>query len=168
MILTQIAAMAQNRVIGRDNQLPWHLPEDLKFFRQMTQKKILIMGRKTFESLPGHLPGRFHIVISRSEILSEESDLKFVRSLDEALRLAQSMIPPWNEEVMIVGGAEIYKLSMPFTDRIYLTLIQKDFPGDTTFPLIPKEQFSLKEEKLFDGELPFKIQTFERSQLRQA
>jgi len=151
MIVSQIAAMARNRVIGVDNGLPWNIPEDMKFFRQMTQKKILIMGRKTFESLPGHLPGRFHIVISRSEISAEEPDLKFVSSLDEALKLAQKMIPPWNEEVMVIGGAEIYKLALPKTDRIYLTEIEKDYSGDTFFPEFSKKDFILNKKQIKAG-----------------
>lgn len=165
MIVSQIAAMARNRVIGLNNQLPWHLPEDLKFFRQMTQKKILIMGRKTFESLPGHLPGRFHIVISRSEILAEESDLKFVQSLEQALQVAKEMIPPWNEEVMIVGGAEIYKLSLPYTDRIYLTVMEKDFEGDTYFPSFSEEEFLLTKNDLRSTPWPYSFRMYEKKRV---
>ncbi len=163
MILSQIAAMARNRVIGKDNQLPWDIPEDLKFFKQMTKNKIMIMGRKTFESLPGHLPGRFHIVISRSEIMAEEEDVQFVTSLDQALEFAKSLIPPWNEEVMIIGGAEIYKLAMPVTDRIYLTEIEKDFPGDTFFPEFSQDQFKLTEKRLGQGEIDYSFCTYSRN-----
>lgn len=162
MILSQIAAMSRNRVIGVDNTLPWNLPEDLKFFKQMTQKKILVMGRKTFESLPGHLPGRFHIVISRANITAEEEDVQFVTSLDQALQLAKKMIPPWNEEVMIIGGAEIYKLAMPVTDRIYLTEIDKDFSGDTFFPEFSQEIFKLKEKRAGQGEIGYSFCTYSK------
>ncbi|MEK6773737.1 MAG: dihydrofolate reductase [Bdellovibrionota bacterium] len=162
MIISQIAAMASNRTIGIENKLPWNLPEDLKFFKQMTQKKIMIMGRKTFESLPGHLPGRFHIVISRSSIAAEESDVKFVTTLDEALNLAKKMIPPWNEEVMIIGGAEIYKLALPVTDRIYLTEIKKEFSGDTFFPDFSKEIFQLKEKRSVQGEIDYSFCTYSK------
>ena len=162
MIISQIAAMAKNRVIGKDNALPWDLPEDLQFFKRMTQKKIMIMGRKTFESLPGHLPGRFHIVISRSEINAEEADVKFVTTLDQALATAKAMIPPWNEEVMIIGGAEIYKLAMPVTDRIYLTEIEKDFSGDTYFPEFSKSTFKLKDKSQGKGDIVYNFCTYSK------
>ena len=162
MIISQVAAMAANRVIGLNNQLPWNIPEDLKFFKQMTQKKILIMGRKTFDSLPGHLPGRFHIVISRSEIVADESDVAFVTSLPKALELAKKMIPPWPEEVMIIGGAEIYKLAMPFTDRIYLTEIKNDFKGDTFFPEFSLKEFQLTEKRQGQGEIDYSFCTYSR------
>ncbi len=162
MIISQIAAMASNRTIGIENKLPWNLPEDLKFFKQMTQKKIMIMGRKTFESLPGHLPGRFHIVISRSAIAAEENDVKFVTTLEEALNLAKKMIPPWNEEVMVIGGAEIYKLALPVTDRIYLTEIKKEFSGDTFFPDFSKEIFQLKEKRSIQGEIDYSFCTYSK------
>ena len=162
MILSQIAAMASNRVIGIDNKLPWNLPEDLKFFKQMTQKKILIMGRKTFESLPGHLPGRYHIVISRSVIQAEEPDLKFTQNFDEALKIAEALVPPWNEEVMIIGGAEIYKLTLPVVDRIYLTVIEKNFPGDAYFPEFSEKVFALTEKSDRTSPYPFSFRTYER------
>jgi len=162
MIVSQIAAMSRNRVIGIDNKLPWNLPEDLKFFKQMTQKKILIMGRKTFESLPGHLPGRFHIVISRTEIKAEEDDVQFVTSFEQALQAAKKMIPPWSEEVMVIGGAEIYKLALPATDRIYLTEIEKDFSGDTYFPDFSKEIFKLKEKRAGQGEIDYSFCTYSK------
>lgn len=162
MIVSQIAAMAKNRVIGKENKLPWDLPEDLQFFKKMTQKKIMIMGRKTFESLPGHLPGRFHIVISRSPIMTEETDVKFVTSLDEALKAAKLMIPPWNDEVMIIGGAEIYKLAMPVTDRIYLTEIDQDFSGDTYFPDFPKDTFKLKSKSPGNGKIVYNFCTYSK------
>lgn len=143
MILSQIAAMSKNRVIGVDNKLPWSLPEDLQFFKQMTKNKILIMGRKTFDSLPGHLPNRYHIVISRAEIIADEPDLTFVKSIDEALEKAKALIQTWNEEVMIVGGSEIYKQMMPITDRIYLTVIDQVFEGDAHFPEFDESKFEM-------------------------
>ncbi len=161
MILSQIAAMSKNRVIGVNNQLPWNLPEDLKYFKQMTKNKILIMGRKTFDSLPGHLPNRYHIVISRSEIVCDEPDLIFVTSIDQAIQKAKSLIgKPWGEEVMIVGGSEIYKQTLPMTDRIYLTVINKNFEGDAHFPEFDESKYKIttsKPEKPSDVEFEFRV-----------
>lgn len=117
MILSHIAAMAKNRVIGKDNKLPWHLPEDFRFFKKMTDGRIMIMGRKTFESLPGHLPNRHHIIVSRSHFVADEGDVDFVSSIDEALKLAEELIADPSEEVFIVGGGEIYKQTLDKVDR---------------------------------------------------
>lgn len=164
MILSQIAAMSINRVIGVNNDLPWQIPEDLKYFKQMTKGKILIMGRKTFESLPGQLPNRYHIVISRSEIVADEENLCFVKSFEEAKQKAKELLPDWNAEVMICGGAEIYKMTLPFVDRIYLTVIEKEYKGDTFFPEFDQRQFQLETtlpEKA--GPIPFSFHTYTRN-----
>lgn len=155
MTLSHITAMAKNHVIGKDNKLPWHLPEDLKFFKDMTRGKILIMGRKTFESLPGHLPNRYHIVISRNKFVADEPDVAFVTSIEEALKLAAKLAPDWNEEVMIVGGGEIYKQTMDKTDKIYLTVIEEDFDGDAVYPAIDEKKFLLVDQK--DRQIPMKF-----------
>lgn len=164
MILSQIAAMSRNRVIGKDNKLPWRLPEDLKFFKEKTKNKILIMGRKTFESLPSLLPDRYHIVVSRTQIESDEEDVIFVTSLDQALKKAEKMIAEseWPEEVMICGGSEIYKQMLPQTDKIYLTVIDKDFEGDAYFPEFNLQDFKLVEETPRTEPLPFRFCTFAR------
>jgi dihydrofolate reductase len=164
MIISQIAAMTRNRVIGKDNKLPWRLPEDLKFFKSKTQGKILIMGRKTFESLPDHLPERFHIVVSRTPMASEEEDLQFVTSIDEALTLAKSMTKDWPEEVFIIGGGEIYQATLPQADRIYLTIIDQAFDGDTFFPEIDPKKFELVEESPRETPFPYRFCTFQRRQ----
>ncbi len=114
MILSAIAAMARNRVIGIDNKLPWHIPEDLKFFREKTKSRVLIMGRKTFESLPGLLPGRFHIVVTRNDSYKYENPMvQVVPSLKIALELAHMLTAKYKQrfgdEVFVVGGGEIYK-----------------------------------------------------------
>lgn len=163
MILSQIAAMSINRVIGVNNQLPWNIPEDLKYFKQMTKNKILIMGRKTFESLPGQLPNRYHIVISRSEIISDEENLCFVTSFEAAKKKAAELIPAWNPEVMICGGSEIYKMTLPFADRIYLTVIEKEYDGDAFFPEFDEKMFTL-ETKLPEkpGPVPFAYRIYSK------
>ncbi|MCK6597279.1 MAG: dihydrofolate reductase [Bdellovibrionaceae bacterium] len=144
MIISLIAAQAKNRVIGLNNQLPWDLPEDLNYFKEKTKGKIIIMGRKTFESLPKLLPKRLHIVISRNTNQSSTSDLvKYVSSVNEALKLAQSFIPLWPEEVFIIGGGEIYNQSLPYAHLLYLTEIDKDFTGDAYFPIWDKASWTL-------------------------
>jgi dihydrofolate reductase len=163
MILSAVAAMASNRVIGVDNGLPWNLPEDLKFFREKTKGKIMIMGRKTFESLPKVLPGRFHIVITRqADYTVDHPDVRVVHSVEKAVEIAKTMIPPWPEEVCVVGGGEIYKQSLPYLNRIYLTVIEKEFKGDAKFPEFDETVFKLKDRRDVPGDLPFSFRLYER------
>lgn len=164
MILSHLTAMARNRVIGKDGKLPWHLPEDLKFFKKMTYGKIMIMGRKTFESLPGHLPNRFHIVISHNQYVGDEPDVAFTRSIDEALATAQKLTGKYGDEVFIIGGGEIYKQTMGLVDRIYLTVLDQDFEGDAVYPDFSEKDFLLVEENPRPGPPPFKFLTYLRKQ----
>lgn len=129
-IISIIVAMASNRVIGRDNRLPWHLPADLKHFKAVTMGKPMVMGRRTWESLPGLLPGRRHIVITRNEHYSAEG-AELAHSLEQALAVAGEV-----EEVMIVGGAKLYAQALPLADRLYLTLVDIEVEGDAFFPPI--------------------------------
>jgi dihydrofolate reductase len=119
-----IVARAENGVIGVDGRLPWHLPADLRHFKQLTMGNPMIMGRKTFESLPGLLPGRRHIVLTRDADWSDEG-AEVARSVDEALKLANA------PHVSVIGGAEIYHLFLPRADRIELTEISLSPLGDT-------------------------------------
>jgi dihydrofolate reductase len=121
-------ARADNGVIGRDGGLPWRLPEDLKRFKKLTLGKPMIMGRKTFESLPGILPGRRHIVLTRDANWSAEG-AEVVTTPDEALALAGEV-----EEVAVIGGAEIFTLFLDRADRVELTEIHRIVEGDTTMP----------------------------------
>lgn len=162
MILSHVTAMSKNRVIGKDNKLPWHIPEDLKFFKKVTNGKIMIMGRKTFESLPGILPNRLHIVISRNNYVSDEADTVFVHSIDEALNAAKKFIPKYGDDVCIVGGGEIYRQTMDITDRIYLTVIDQEFEGDAKYPEIPEKDFILVEQNDRPGPPPFSFRTYVR------
>lgn len=135
-----IYARATNGVIGRDNALPWRLPADLKRFKALTIGKPMIMGRKTFESLPGLLPGRRHIVLTRDASWAADG-AEVAASVDEALALAGS------GEVAVVGGAEIYRLFLPLAARVELTEVQGDFAGDTVMPpLGPEWRESMREE----------------------
>lgn len=124
-MLALIVAAAQNGVIGRDNQLPWHLSADLKRFRALTMGHHILMGRKTFESIGRPLPGRTNIVITRQPDFRAEG-VVVVHSLAEALALAAD-----DDRIFVVGGAEIYRQALPQADRIYLTIIHQDFEGDT-------------------------------------
>ncbi|MEN8214165.1 MAG: dihydrofolate reductase [Pseudomonadota bacterium] len=126
--ISLIWAMARNRVIGRENKLPWHLPADLQHFKQLTTGKPIIMGRKTWESLPGLLPNRRHIVVTRQPDYQARG-AETAASLDLAIKLAGDV-----DEVMIVGGATLYKLALPLADRLYMTLVDADINGDATFP----------------------------------
>ena len=126
--VTLIAAMAHDRIIGRDNTLPWHLPADLAQFKRATLDKPIVMGRRTWESLPGLLPRRRHIVMSRNRDF-EPKGCEVVDSPDAALALAADA-----EEIMIVGGASIYRAFLPRADRMLLTLIDADIDGDARFP----------------------------------
>ena len=120
--------MARNCVIGRDNKLPWHLPADLRHFKELTLGKPIIMGRKTWESLPSLLPDRRHIVVTRQQDYVAEG-AETAASLDAAIAHAGDV-----GEVMIVGGANLYAQALPVADRLYMTLVDADIQGDAYFP----------------------------------
>ncbi|MGE0668224.1 MAG: dihydrofolate reductase [Sphingomonadales bacterium] len=135
MTVSLVVAVAANRVIGHAGGMPWRLPEDLKFFKSVTMGKPMIMGRKTFESIGKPLPGRANIVITRGTLNAE--GITVTHDLHEALKLARA-IAAGNEtdEIMVVGGGNIYEQALPLADRIYLTEIHADFDGDTFFPVL--------------------------------
>jgi dihydrofolate reductase len=128
-----IAAMSENRVIGRGNKLPWKIPEDMKYFMTMTLGRPVIMGRKTFESIKKPLPGRTNIVVSRD---FSAPGITVVRSLPEAVAEAKKIAArDRQKEIMIAGGGQIYEQALPFADRIYLTVIHRQIAdGDAFFP----------------------------------
>ncbi len=130
MKITLIVAMARNRVIGRDNQLPWRLSSDLKRFKALTMGHHVIMGRKTYDSIGRPLRGRTFIVVSRSWKTAPEG-VTVVRSVEEALETARG-----EEEVLVLGGAEIFRLTLPIAHRLHLTLVHADVEGDVLFPEI--------------------------------
>lgn len=127
-----VAALARNRVIGRDSRMPWHLPEDLKRFKQLTRGHAVIMGRRTFDAIIAAagrpLPDRDNIVVTRSPVWIRPG-CRATNSLDAALAAAQA-----SAEAFVIGGAEIYALALPRAQRLYLTEIERDFDGDTFFP----------------------------------
>ncbi len=125
--ISLIVAMARGRVIGHRGKMPWHLSEDLKRFRRLTWGKPILMGRRTFEAIGRPLPGRYNIVLSRSPGF-RPAGCRVVRSLEAALKMA------WGRELMVIGGSHVYASLLPQAERLYLTLIDADFPGDTFFP----------------------------------
>ena len=147
-----IYARAANGTIGKDNSLPWHLPADLKRFKALTMGKPMIMGRKTFESLPGLLPGRRHIVLTRRE--SWDSDgAEVARSVEEAIALARQ--ENGGGEIAVVGGAAIYDVFRPLAERIELTEVHADFEGDTFMKPIGSEwEATAREDFPAEGDLP--------------
>lgn len=153
-----ILARAKGGVIGRDGALPWRLPADLKRFKALTMGTPMIMGRKTFESLPGLLPGRRHIVLTRSPEWRADG-AEVAHSADAALALAGE------GRVSIVGGAEVYRLMLPHTTRIELTEVQAEVEGDARVPPFgPEWRESAREDHAADGETPaFSFVTLERA-----
>ena len=126
--VTLIAAVARNRIIGRDNRLPWHLPADLAHFKRLTLHKPIVMGRRTWESLPGLLPHRRHIVISRDRTFHSPG-CEVVHSPEAAVAAGAD-----GPEIMVIGGASIYRAMLPVADRMELTMVGAEIDGDTRFP----------------------------------
>jgi dihydrofolate reductase len=142
MSLAIIVAMTEERVIGKDNHLPWHLSEDLKRFKQITMGHPIIMGRKTYESIGRPLPGRQNIVVTHNPVFHAEG-VTVVHDFKDALAQAKE----WNDQQFVIGGAALFKLALPLIDRLYLTLIHDPIPGDTYFPIFDlKKDFRVIEE----------------------
>lgn len=162
MNLSIVAAMAENRVIGCANELPWEMPADMKKFRELTAGNPIIMGRKTFESIGKVLPGRKNIVVSRKAgLIIDGCDV--ASSMEEALEfVAQEMA----EEACVIGGEQIYKLALPKADRIYLTIIHADIEGDAYFPEIPEKKWQIVSEVRHEADeenpYPYTFLTYDR------
>ena len=154
--ITIVVARAQNGVIGRGGRLPWHIPADLKRFKALTMGSAMIMGRRTFDSLPGLLPGRRHIVLTREPGWSAEG-VEVARGVETALRLA-------GDKVSVIGGADIFRQFLPLAQRIELTEVLADVDGDT-FLDDPRtaEWREVWREEHADEELPFRFVTLERA-----
>ena len=159
MTVSIIVAIGENHAIGKNNQLLWHMPNDLKHFKDITSGRTIIMGRKTFDSVGKPLPRRRNIVVTRQDITI--SGCEVVKSIEDGLALCK-----YEDEVFIGGGAEIYKLAMHLTDRIYLTIIHKDFDADTFFPEIDKSEWKEVKREDFEPDeknpLPYSFITLER------
>jgi dihydrofolate reductase len=160
-MITLIVAMGKNREIGKENQLLWHLPKDLKHFKELTSGYPIIMGRKTYESIGKPLPNRTNIVISRKNDWFEEGIL-IVGSIKEAVKFAKKI----DEEVFIIGGGNIYEQTIDLADKLEVTLVDAELGADTFFPKINEkvwqktnEEYHQKDEK---NEFDFCFQTYER------
>ncbi len=140
-MLSIIVAVAENSVIGKDNKLIWHLPEDLKRFKKLTTGHTIIMGRKTFESLGRVLPNRKHVILCNDMELNIEDEN--VEVLEDISMLKQYIDS--TEENFVIGGATIYKLLLPYANKIYLTLIHEKFEGDVSFPEIDEGEWKIVE-----------------------
>ncbi|MED5018095.1 dihydrofolate reductase [Paenibacillus chibensis] len=140
MSMTFIWAMGSNRVIGRDNHLPWRLPRDMAFFKEQTIGKKVLMGRKTWESFGAKpLPNRVNVILTRDPDYTAQG-AQIIQTIDEAIKLGKE------EELMVIGGAEIYRLLLPYADCLVVTEIDQSFEGDTFFPEFPESEWKCIQE----------------------
>lgn len=161
MSLSHIVAASENDVIGVNNDLPWEIPEDMKFFRDKTKGRAMIMGRKTYQSVGHPLPGRLSIVITRQKDFKIDSPLAVVQpDLQSAIAYAKTQVSKWGEEIFIIGGGEIFKESIDIVDVIYLTRIHKNFDGDIKYPKVDPKKFELVEERARTEPVPFTFLTY--------
>jgi dihydrofolate reductase len=160
-MITLVVALGRNREIGKDNQLLWHMPKDLQHFKDITSGHPIVMGRKTYESIGKPLPNRTNIVVSRKQNWFEEGIL-IVGSLKEALKFAKKI----DDEVMVIGGADIFKQTIEVADKLQVTLVDESFEADTFFPVINEKDWALvaeeKHEKDEKNIFNFSFQTYER------
>lgn len=166
MIRTLVVAMARNRVIGRDNQLPWRLPDEIAYFKHVTMGHPVIMGRRTYESIGKPLPGRRNIVVTHDRGY-QAPGCTVVGSLDAAWKAAGHA-----EEACVIGGTSLFRESLPIADRIHLTLVDADVPGDTYFPEFDRGEWREKEVARHAADerhaYPFRILLLEREPRRGA
>ncbi len=148
MKLALIAAVAKNNVIGINNKMPWHLPDDLRYFKAVTMGKAIIMGRKTFDSLGRALPGRVNIVLTHNKHWHPEG-VRVAHTLDDALALAKAL--DVGDEVMVIGGEQIYRQAIDRADRLYLTQVDQSFDGDAFFPDITAQQWQETSRQDFEA-----------------
>ncbi|MDQ8036321.1 MAG: dihydrofolate reductase [Pedobacter sp.] len=164
--LALIAAVAENGCIGVDNKLPWYLPEDLKYFKAVTSGKAIIMGRTTFDSLGRPLPNRTNIVITRNAAFTAPEGVRVVNSLDEAIAVAEAVAHiNGDEEIVVIGGAQIYGQALSKTDRLYLTEVKKTVEGDAFFPAWDKsgwQEVARQDHHYEPGALDYSFVVYER------
>ena len=158
-MISLLVAHDTNKVIGLNNELPWHIPEDLAYFKKISMGKAMVMGRKTYESIGRPLPGRLSIVVTRNKSFMAEGAI-VVHNLKDAIDRAEE----YAEEVMIIGGAEIFRLAMEIADRLYITDIRKPFKGDTFFPDYGPEWeiVSASEEHFTDDGVPYSFVVYDK------
>jgi len=161
--LSHIVAVSANDVIGVNNDLPWDIPEDMKFFRDKTRDHALIMGRKTYESVGHPLPHRLNVVVTRQADYDAKSPGVIVKpDLKSAIDHCAAQTSKYGEEIFIIGGGEIFKESMDLVNVIYLTRIHQDFAGDILYPKIDPRKFALVEQRDRTEPVPFSFLTYTR------
>lgn len=152
-----IAAMAQNRIIGRNGKMPWHIPEELRFFKKTTMGYPMIMGRKTFESFPAPLPGRRHIVLSRDRHYTPQGG-EYAPSLADAVKLCGQA-----EKIFLIGGADIFEQGLSVATSMLLTYLEREVEGDVTFPEFSQDQFiEVCRQHFPDGSEPYTVVRYDR------
>jgi dihydrofolate reductase len=156
MKLILIAAMAKNRTIGKNNSIPWHIPEEVQFFKKSTMGHAVIMGRKTYDSIAMPLPGRINVVLSRSTNL-DIPGCHTANSLEEGIACCSNQ-----EKIFIIGGRTLYKKSLNLADTILLTILDDEYEGDTFFPQIPEKTFKLVSTKRMGTKEAFTVYTYQR------
>ncbi len=154
-----IAAMTQDRVIGLDGKIPWHIPEDLKYFRQLTLHNAVIMGKNTYESLGKYLDKRLNIIVSKSmknnHNLKEQYDTILCESVNEAITVAKSL----GKDIFLIGGERIYQEGLSLADKMYISLIKKNYTGNIYFPKFEKSEWNISKLK---ENLEFEVYLYER------
>lgn len=163
-MLSLIVAKAENNVIGKDNKMPWHLPQDLQYFKAKTLGKPIVMGRKTFESLGRVLPGRPHIIITRNAEYQAPDNCYVVSSLGDALEQALRIMPVDQHEAVVIGGAQIYSEALAIVDRLYVTEVGLTPEGDTFFPEIDPTRWQSIESIEGEGDIPHRFVTYNKCQ----
>ncbi|MCC3357084.1 dihydrofolate reductase [Bacillus sp. REN16] len=151
-MISLLLAMDKNQLIGKDNDLPWRLPADLAYFKRVTMGHAIIMGRKTYDSIGRPLPGRENIIVTRDTSYKAEG-CKVIHSIDEIVKLREET----DQELFVIGGAEIFKMILPYSDRLYITEIEEEFEGDTYFPAFNKNEWKVisKEKGIKDEKNPY-------------
>lgn len=162
MIISAIVACSENGIIGQNNQIPWHLPADWKYFKKITTNHHILMGRKCYESIGKALPGRTNLVLTRNQDFFAR-DIVTIHSLKQGLKLAEKND---ETELFILGGAELYKLSLDICDKIYFNTIHAHFDGDTHWPEMDWKQWKLLSTESFESDekniYPYSFSVFER------
>ena len=158
MTISHVVAMAENRVIGKDGQMPWHIPGEQKIFKELTLGKALVLGRKTHESIGRVLPNRITIIVSRRKDY-EVPGAYVVHDIDQAIDLARRL---GKEDIVIGGGGELFTQTLPVTDKVYLSIVHAVFEGETLYPELPKDIFVEKSRKEIDASIPYAFVELER------
>jgi dihydrofolate reductase len=158
MLISLIVAMAENRVIGNKGEIPWKIPGEQKMFRAITMGHTMVMGRKTYEAIGKALPGRTNIVVTRQADYQAPDCMVF-----NDLKSAIESCPSDENELFVIGGGQIYADTIAMADRIYLTLVPKEVPGDTFFPEFSESEFQIIKSEFIDGVVPYHFYIYEKS-----